>query len=87
MAKIEKYLCDKKDCKRERAGDHSLQIYSHSTPDASGNGKDDWQANADLCGEHLLSFTQFLIGKIEDKRLPKQLSDLFEEFGIKPELL
>ena len=86
MSKIEKYLCDKFDCKRERAGDGSLQIFSHSTPDASGNGYEHWKATADLCPQHLLEFTRFLIGLIEDNRLPKQLKDVYEKFGVSFEL-
>lgn len=87
MTQIVKYLCDKKDCKRERAGDRGLHIFSHSTPDASGNGSEQWQASADLCPQHLLEFTQFLIGLIEDKRLPKQLKDAYEKFNVSFELL
>jgi len=86
VAQITKYLCDKKDCKRERAGDGSLHIFSHSTPDASGNGYEHWQAAADLCPQHLLEFTRFLIGLIEDKKLPKQLKEVYEKMGISFEL-
>jgi len=87
MARIENYICDKKDCKRLRVGEGSLRIFSHSTPDASGNGYEHWQAKADLCPQHLLEFTQFLIGLIEDKRLPKQLKEAFEKFGVSFELI
>jgi hypothetical protein len=87
MAKIEKYLCDKIDCKRERAGDKGLHIFSHTTRDASGNGSEKWQAKADLCPQHLLEFTQFLIGLIEDNRLPKKLKDVYDKVGVSFELI
>jgi MinD superfamily P-loop ATPase len=86
MSKLEKYICDKKDCHKERAGCRSIMIYSHSTPDAGGGRAEEWQACADLCPEHLLDFTQRLIGLIEDKRLPKELKTVFQELNIETEL-
>jgi hypothetical protein len=83
MARVEQFFCDREGCKKFRAGERSLEIYSHSTPDGSGNGSDDWQACADLCPEHLLAFTQYLIGLIEDKKVPAKLKDVFEKFNVK----
>ena len=86
MAKIENYVCDSKNCKNLRAGDRSLMIFSHTTPDASGNGHETWRACADLCPKHLLQFTQYLIGLIEDKRIPKKLTDVYDTLVIMSEL-
>lgn len=87
MTQVIKYYCNKKGCRQERGGSRSLHIFSHSTPDASGNGSEHWQAVADFCPEHLLQFTQFLVGLIEDKRLPKNLKEVYEKFDVSFELV
>ncbi len=86
MSKHEKYVCDVKGCNEPRAGDHSVMIYSHSTPDAAGGQSDEWQVCADLCPQHLLVFTQHLIGLIEDNRLPIPLKSIFDKLQITTEL-
>lgn len=85
--KIEKHICDKRGCKKERAGGRSIQIFSHSTPDASGNGREYWQAKADLCEEHLRDLAQRLIGVIEDRKIPNPLKKIFDELDIAYEVV
>ena len=80
--KVEKYICDIKGCGQIRAGDRSLMVYSHSTPDAAGGHADEWQACADLCPKHLLDFAQYLIGLIEDKKVPAVLTEAYKKYGI-----
>lgn len=65
MAQVIKHYCDWKDCKKERAGDRRIQVFSHSCRDASGNGTERWHAVFDLCVEHLFDYTETLIEMLE----------------------
>lgn len=85
--KIERFRCDVEGCQQERAGDKSLYVYSHSTPDASGNGSEHWQAVFDLCARHLLDFSQALIYNVEDKKSPIKLLALLDNLQIKSRIL
>jgi hypothetical protein len=80
---VKKYYCDHKDCKKERVG--KVQAFSHDQMDASGNGREYWHGEADLCIEHLLDYTEALIETLEKGINTKPLS-LMKILGIKYEI-
>ena len=59
------HYCDWDGCKEQRAGKQSLQAFSHSSADASGNGSEQWYAVFDLCIEHLITYTESLTESLE----------------------
>jgi len=86
-----KHYCDWPECKRERAGAQSILVFSHKSPDASGNGSEVWDAVFDLCEIHIFAYLNTLIESLQTygKRGLVKMRTPFEivkDLGIKFEL-